>query len=195
MSCQDNLCRKNGPGYKSPSEAMLGPREKIIYTVLVHASSKGSSTSPQPDCLATVDVDPESATFSKVIHLLQMKHTGDELHHFGWNACSSCCNDTSKSRDYLVLLGFKSSRIYIVNVKDDPLAPKIHKVIEPSELFEKANLSSPHTTHCLANGNIMISCLGDQNGNAPGGFLLLNSQFEIIGKWGQDEKINFNYGK
>ncbi len=35
----------------------------------------------------------------------------------------------------------------------------LHKVIEPAELH-KHGVSSPHTTHCLGNGDIMISTLG-----------------------------------
>jgi selenium-binding protein 1 len=181
---------KKGPGYKSPQDAMKAEREKLLYTVLVAAGT----TNSEPDCLATIDADSESPTNSKIIHLLKMKYVGDELHHFGWNACSSCCDDSTKERRFLVLLGFKSSRIYIVDIKTYPRAPFIHKIIEPEQLFKSGiNLSAPHTTHCLANGNIMISCLGDRDGNAPGGFLLLNSEFEVIGRWGEGEKLDFSY--
>ncbi len=96
-----------------------------------------------------------------------MSHIGDELHHFGWNACSSCCEDASKERRYLVLTGLKSTRIYIVDTLNQR-EPVLFKTIEPETIKEKGNLSSPHTVHCLANGNIMISFLGDANGNAPG---------------------------
>ena len=182
-----------GPGYRTPREATQAAREKLLYTVLVHcARPEKAAAAAWPDRLATIDADPASVTYSQIIHTLPMSHVGDELPHFGWNACSSCCNDASKQRRFLILLGLKSSRIYIVDTIK-PAAPAIHKAIEPEELFSKANLSSPHTTHCLANGNILISCLGDAHGNAPGGFLLLNGQFEIIGKWGESEPINFNY--
>lgn len=40
----------------------------------------------RPDYLATVDVDPNSATYSTVISRLHMPHNGDELHHSG--ACN-----------------------------------------------------------------------------------------------------------
>ena len=45
--------------------------------------------------LATIDVDPKSESYSKVIHRLEMPGIGDELHHMGWNACSSCHGDKS----------------------------------------------------------------------------------------------------
>lgn len=37
----------------------------------------------KPDYLATVDVDPNSETYSKVIHRLPVPYVGDELHHSG----------------------------------------------------------------------------------------------------------------
>ena len=61
---------------------------------------------------------------------------------------------------------------------------------------EKSNLSSPHTVHCLANGTIMISFLGDGQGNAPGGFLLLDENFEILSKYGESDSknlVSFSY--
>lgn len=57
----------------------------------------------KPDFLATVDVDPNSPTYAKVVHRLPVPYLGDELHHSGWNACSSCHGDPSADRSFLVL--------------------------------------------------------------------------------------------
>jgi selenium-binding protein 1 len=178
-----------GPGYASPEAAMQGEREKLLYTIALYTGS----TIAEPDYLATVDVDPESPTYSQVIHRLPMPYLGDELHHFGWNACSSCHGDAHKSRRYLVIPGIRSSRLYIVDTIDAK-APKLHKVIEPEEIKAKVNLSAPHTVHCLANGQVMISMLGDSEGNGPGGFLLLDDNFDILGRWEQNANgMKFNY--
>lgn len=48
-----------------------------------------------------------------------MPYVGDELHHSGWNACSSCHSDASKARKYLILPAVKSGRIYAVDVSDE----------------------------------------------------------------------------
>ena len=96
-----------------------------------------------------------------------MPNVGDELHHFGWNACSSCHGDPQQARRFLVVPGLRSSRIHIVDTAD-PREPKLHKVIEPEEIAEKTNLSAPHTVHCLADGQIMISMLGDAKRQRPG---------------------------
>lgn len=42
------------------------------------------------------------------------------------------------------------------------------QMVEPVDLFWKCGLANPHTTHCLGNGQIMISCLGDPSGNGKG---------------------------
>ena len=57
-----------------------------------------------------------------------MPNLGDELHHTGWNACSSCCNDSSRVRNRLIVPGLNSDRIYVIDVQTNPHEPKIHKV-------------------------------------------------------------------
>jgi selenium-binding protein 1 len=175
--------------YASPQEAMSSEPEPLMY---VSATYAGTETK-QPDFLAIVDVNANSPAYSQVIHRLPMTAVGDELHHFGWNACSSCHGDPTKSRRYLVVPGLQSSRIYIVDTVD-PRQPVIHRVIEPDEIRSKSNLSAPHTVHCLADGTIMISMLGDAAGNAPGGFLMLDDKFNIIGRWERNQDgMQFNY--
>jgi selenium-binding protein 1 len=178
-----------GPGYASPEEAMKAGREKVLYTTALYEGTEVQA----PDYLATVDVDAVSPTYSQVIHRTPMPNPGDELHHFGWNACSSCHGDASKARRFLVVPGIASSRIHILDTADER-APKLHKVIEPEEIIAKTNLTAPHTVHCLADGHVMISMLGDSEGNGPGGFLLLDEDFNIAGRWERKaEGMRFNY--
>lgn len=56
-----------------------------------------------------------------------MPYLKDELHHSGWNTCSSCFGDSTKSRNKLVLPSLISSRVYVVDVGSEPRAPKMHK--------------------------------------------------------------------
>ncbi|RWW11747.1 hypothetical protein GW17_00024623 [Ensete ventricosum] len=77
----------------------------------------------------------------------------------------------------------RSSRIYVVDTAKTPRAPSLHKVVEPTDILRKTGLAYPHTSHCLASGDIMVSCLGDKEGNATGsGFLLLESDFNVKGR-------------
>ncbi|XP_016521908.1 selenium-binding protein 1-B-like [Poecilia formosa] len=52
-------CSGCGPGYRSPLDAMKGPRERIVYLPCIYRSTAVQ----KPDYLATVDVDPESPTY------------------------------------------------------------------------------------------------------------------------------------
>ena len=178
-----------GPGYASPQEAMQAPRETLLYTVALYTGTGIEA----PDYIATIDVDPSSPTYSQVIHRTEMPNIGDELHHIGWNACSSCHHDASKERRYLIVPGVRSSRIHILDCVSDPRAPRIAKVIEGDEIKEKTDLSAPHTVHCLG-PDIILSMLGDAKGDAPGGFLHVNEDFEIVGRWENDiSGMNYNY--
>ena len=95
-----------GPGYASPSAAIKAPSEKLLYTIAIYTGTGIQ----KPDYLATIDVDPESQNYSKVIHRLEMPGIGDELHHMGWNACSSCHGDSGMSRKYLLVPGVRSNK-------------------------------------------------------------------------------------
>ena len=170
-----------GPGYASPAEAMKAPRELLLYTVALYIGTGIQ----KPDYLATIDADPNSPTYSQVISRLEMPGIGDELHHMGWNACSSCHGDTTRERRYLIVPGVRSSNLHIVDCATDPKNPSLYKVIEGREIKAKTNLSAPHTVHCLGS-DIIISMLGDAKGEAPGGFLHLDQDFNIVGRWEND---------
>lgn len=176
------LWRPDPSFYPSPRMASEAPPEKLAYVVLLSADDPG-----RPDAIGVVDVDPASATFGKLVGRVDMPNAGDELHHFGWNACSAClcpyAPHPHTERRYLVVPGLRSSRIHIIDTKPDPRNPKIVKVIEKETLAERTGYSSPHTIHCGPNG-IFVSALGAPDGGGPGGiFLMDHDNFEVLGKW------------
>ncbi|KAF9666153.1 hypothetical protein SADUNF_Sadunf16G0199200 [Salix dunnii] len=73
----------------------------------------------------------------------------------------------------------------------------LHKVVEPENTVNKTGLAYPHTSHCLASGDVMVSCLGDKDGKAEGsGFLLLDSEFNVNGRWekpGHRPKFGYDF--
>src|SRR5215469_4557734 len=121
--------------YPSPKMAMQAPPERIAYVSVLN---------PQPggrDSLGVIDVDPSSKGYGRLVGQVDMPEPGDELHHFGWNACSSCLCPYSPhphmERRYLVVPGMRSSRIHIIDTKPDPRQPKIVKVIEPEQVWNR----------------------------------------------------------
>ncbi|XP_059053855.1 methanethiol oxidase [Achroia grisella] len=182
MSC----CK--GPGYSSPLEAFRkGPIEELLYVVCVQPDQT------KEDYLATVDVDPKSPSYSQVIHRTYTGNVGDELHHSGWNVCSSCYDNPDLKRNLLILPALGSANVYAVDVGTDPRKPRLHTVIDGTEM-RSFNCSFPHTTHCLASGEIMISTMGDKEENGKGDFVLIDSKtLKVTGTWTNGNKAKFGY--
>ena len=175
--------------YPSPRDAASAPAEKLAYVAAFDRSAK------QPDAIVVLDVDESSPTFGSVVGRTNMPHLGDELHHYGWNACSSalCPNAPHPhvERRYLVVPGIRSSRIYILDTKEDPANPPIVKVLEPEELGKRAGYSRPHTVHCGPEG-LYVSALGGYGEEGPGGVALLDhTSFEVLGQWEIDRGDQF----
>jgi hypothetical protein len=143
--------------HASPKLAMEAAPENFAYTLLL------SPDFSKPDALAVIDVKPGSPTYSQIVHTVTMPYKGDEFHHFGWNACSSALSPLTGhaflERRYLIIPGLRSSRIYIVDTKPDPTKARIHKIIEPEEVFKKSGYARPHTVHGGPEG-IYVSTLG-----------------------------------
>ena len=170
--------------YPSPRMAMKAPAETLAYVAAFDPDRK------VPDGIAVVDVDPASASYSKILNTVAMPNAGDELHHFGWSACSSslCPNAPHPhiERRYLVVPGLRSSRIHILDTKPDPRRPAIVKVIEPQDVAERAGYTRPHTVHCGPEG-IYVAALGNREGKGPGGvFLMDHETFDVLGQWEMD---------
>lgn len=41
------------------------------------------------------------------------------------------------------------------------------QVVEPSEM-KRLGVSRPHTSHCMANGDVLVSTMGDEHDNNKG---------------------------
>lgn len=168
--------------YPSPRTAIEAPAETVAYVIRVNPNGDD-----RPDAICVVDVDRASPTYGKIVGEVEMTFAGDELHHFGWNACSSmlCPNAAHPhvERRYLIVPALGSSRIYVVDTKPDATKPAIVKTIEPEELATKSGYANPHTVHCGPNG-IYVSALGGPEGDGPGGILMLDHEsFDVLGQW------------
>jgi methanethiol oxidase len=166
--------------YPSPRMAMQAPQEKLAFVAMLDPTRR------KPDALRVVDVNPESKTYGESVGGVEMPNAGDELHHFGWNACSSCLCPYSPhphmERRYLIVPGMRSSRIHVVDTKPDPRQPKIVKVINPETVARRTGYSRPHTAHCGPDG-IYLNALGSTDGDGPGGIFIMDPEtFEVRGK-------------
>ena len=170
--------------YPSPSHAMEAPPEKLGYVALLDPSKQ------RPDAMGVVDLDPQSPDYGRLVERGDMPSPGDELHHFGWNACSShLCGYAAHphmERRYLVVPGIHTSRIAIMDTKPNPRRPEIVKVIEGDEVAARTGYSAPHTTHCGPDG-LYVNALGAVDGEGPGGIFTMDHEtFELKGAWEAD---------
>ena len=128
--------------HASPELAMQAPAEEFAYTLLL-----GPDFS-RPDALAVIDVKPGSSTYGKIVHTVTMPNTGDEFHHFGWNACSSSLSPLTGhaflERRFLIIPGLRSSRIYVIDTKPHPTQARIHKIIGRRDLLEDRLFTAAH---------------------------------------------------
>ena len=170
--------------YRTPRAAIDAPPEQLAYVAAFDPRGQVK------DAMSVIDCDEASPTYGTVVGWTDLPHAGNELHHFGWNACSSAlCHEGHEGhleRRYLIVPGLRSSRTYILDTQPDPRAPHVVRTIEAGELA-KAGYSRPHTLHCGPEA-IYMSALGGANGDdGPGGVALLDHQtFDVIGPWEAD---------
>ena len=135
--------------YPSPRMAMQARPETLGYVALINPTGKD-----RPDAMGVIDLDPASSGYGRLVGQTDMPNPGDELHHFGWNACSAClcpyAPHPHMERRYLVAGGINSSRINVLDTKPDPRQPKIVKVIEAQELASR-------TGYCFASHRALRS--------------------------------------
>ena len=181
------LMRPDPTFYPSAGMAMQAPPERLAYVALLNADKNG-----QRDAIGVIDLDPSSSGYRRLVGQTDLPRGDNELHHFGWNACSAClCPQAPHphmERRYLIVPGIGSSRIYILDTKPDPKQPKIVKIIEPEEFIKKTGYTSPHTIHCGPDC-IYGSALGSASGDGPGGIFLMDANtFELKGQWEKDHR-------
>src|SRR5205085_12357150 len=138
--------------YRSPAEAIAAPPEQLAYVAAFDPAAV------KHDAMTVIDCDADSSSYGRVVGWTDFPTAGNELHHFGWNACSSAlchqghAHHNGLERRYLVVPGVRSSRTYVLDTKPDPRQPHVARTIEAEELASKAGYSPPHTVHCRPGG-------------------------------------------
>src|SRR5207244_4078321 len=128
------LLRSDPTLYPSPRLAMQAPPEKHAFVAALNPPGGRLN-----DALLVVDVDPESDTYGQRVSEVILPNFGDELHHFGWNACSSALCPYAPhphvERRYMVVPGLRYSRIKIIDTNPNPRKPMIFKVFDLEAFF------------------------------------------------------------
>jgi selenium-binding protein 1 len=102
----------------------------------------------EQDKLVTVDVNPSSSSYGKVVHALSVGGR-NEAHHSGF----------TDDRYYLWASGLDTNKIFIFDVHTDPGKPKLHKTIE-GFVADSGGVVGPHTLYALP-GRMLITGLSN----------------------------------
>lgn len=128
----------------SPYMAKITGQEDYVYVWTLGAEGVGD----EQDKLVTIDVDPESPDYGKVIHSLSLGGR-NEAHHAG----------LTDDRRYLWAGGLDTSRIFIIDVHTNPAEPRLHKTI--NDFVDTSNgVVGPHTHYAMP-GRMLISGLSN----------------------------------
>jgi selenium-binding protein 1 len=128
----------------SPYMAKIVGQEDFVYVWTLGTTGIGD----EQDKLVTIDVNPKSPDYGKVVDALSVGGR-NEAHHSG----------LTDDRRYLWASGLDTSKIFIFDIHTDPAHPKLHKVIED---FVKTSggVVGPHTNYALP-GRMLLTGLSN----------------------------------
>ena len=141
-----------------------------VWTLGVKGLGDGS------DKLVTVDVEPGSKTFGKVIHQLSVGGRG-EAHHTGF----------TDDRKHLWAGRLDDNKIFVFDVGTNPAKPKLVQTIADFE--SKTGLVGPHTFYALP-GRMMIGALSNakDHGGATG-VAVYNNKGKFVEKYAMPKDL------
>ncbi|WP_036300647.1 methanethiol oxidase [Methylomarinum vadi] len=129
---------------QSPYMAKIVGQEDFVYIWTLGMEGIGD----EQDKLVTVDVNPKSPSYGKVVNTLSVGGR-NEAHHSGF----------TDDRKYLWAGGLDTNKIFIFDVHSDPGKPKLTKVITDF-VSKSGGVVGPHTTYALP-GRMMITGLSN----------------------------------
>ena len=128
----------------SPYMAKITGQEDYVYIWTLGTEGMGDGQ----DKLVTVDVNPSSESYSKVISSVSVGGR-NEAHHSGF----------TDDRKYLWAGGLDTNKIFVFDVHSDPAKPSLHKVID-TFVSDSGGVVGPHTTYALP-GRMLITGLSN----------------------------------
>ncbi|HAT33708.1 MAG TPA: selenium-binding protein [Janthinobacterium sp.] len=145
---------------------LIKGQESYVHVWTVGVAGMGDGA----DKLVTVDVDPASASYGKVIGTVSVGGRG-EADHMGF----------TDDRKYLWAGRLDDNKIFIFDVGSDPARPRLVKTI--SDLVQRTGLVGPHTFYALP-GRMVLGFLSnskDQGGAT--GLAVYNNKGDFVARY------------
>ena len=135
-----------------------------VWTLGVKGLGDGS------DKLVTVDVEPGSKTFGKVIHTRSVGGRG-EAHHMGF----------TDDRKFLWAGRLDDSKIFVFDVGTNPSKPKLVRTI--TNFSAKTGYVGPHTFYALPGRMLVQGLSNNKNHGGVTGIALYNNKGDFISRY------------
>ena len=146
------------PALQSAAETCISPYikalkqpEKVMYLWALPAT-----VGEGEDFLAVIDVSLASPTYGKILKKIPVGSSGNEAHHIGF----------TDDRTKIWAASLNTSRMFIFDVGEDPMSPRLVKVID--NVPQLTGLTGPHTPYAIP-GRMLISMASGPDGTGPGG--------------------------
>ena len=131
----------------SPYMAKIVGQEDFVYVWTLGKEGVGDGQ----DKLVTIDVNPKSKNYGKVINTISVGGR-NEAHHSG----------LTDDRRYLWASGLDTSRIFIFDIHTDPARPKLHKTIN-NFVAKSGGVVGPHTNYALPGRMLLTGLSNDKD--------------------------------
>lgn len=122
---------------------LIKGQEDYVYVWTLGVDGLGDGS----DKLVTVDVNPKSKSYGKVVHSVSTG-TRAEAHHMGF----------TDDRRHIWAGGLSENRIWVFDIATDPAKPKLAQTI--ADLGEKSGYLGPHTYYALP-GRMLVQALSN----------------------------------
>jgi selenium-binding protein 1 len=142
---------------------LIKGQEDYVYVWALGVDGVGDGS----DKLVTVDVNPKSTTYGKVLGSVSVGTRG-EAHHMGF----------TDDRRFIWAGGLAESKIYVFDVGSDPARPKLVKTI--ADMADRSGYLGPHTYYALP-GRMLVQALSNvRDKGGVTGMALYNNNGEFI---------------
>src|SRR6185295_10135760 len=141
---------------------LIKGQEDYLYVWALGIKGMGDGS----DKLVTIDVNPSSSRYGKVINKVSVRGQG-EAHHMGF----------TDDRRFLWAGGLDSSRITIFDIGTDPSRPKLVRTI--SDMPAKTGYVGPHTFYAMP-GRMIVQGLSNKDGGGVTGMAIYSNKGELV---------------
>jgi methanethiol oxidase len=142
---------------------LITGQEDYVYVWTLGVDGMGDGS----DKLVTIDVNPKSAKYGKVINTVSVG-SRTEAHHMGF----------TDDRRYIWAGGLAGSDIFVFDIGSDPAKPKLTNTIK--NMGEKTGYLGPHTYYALP-GRMLVQALSNtKDKGGVTGMALYNNKGDFI---------------